>query len=66
MLFRSAADVLLVVEVAKTTLVKELNQKRLVYAADQIPEYWVLNLKDAQLVVFRDPQIGRASCRERV
>ena len=53
-----AADVLLVVEVAKTTLVKELNQKRLDYAADQIPENWVLNLNDAQLVVFRDPQDG--------
>ncbi|MBW4490501.1 MAG: Uma2 family endonuclease [Trichocoleus desertorum ATA4-8-CV12] len=30
--------------------------KSKVYAEVEIPEYWVVNLKKRQLIVFRDPQ----------
>lgn len=36
--------ILLVVEVAATTLVRDLNRKRRVYARAGVPEYWVVNV----------------------
>jgi Uma2 family endonuclease len=37
---------------------KDLEIKTKIYAEAEIPEYWVVNLKKRQLVVFRDPQDG--------
>jgi Uma2 family endonuclease len=45
---------LLVVEVADTTLSYDRNHKACLYAASGIPEYWILNLVDRQLEVYRD------------
>ena len=36
--------VILVVEVAATTLVRDLNRKRRVYARAGVPEYWVVDV----------------------
>ena len=45
----------LIVEVADTTLETDRIRKASLYAAAGIPEYWVLNLVDGQLELFRDP-----------
>jgi Uma2 family endonuclease len=42
------------IEYSKTTLNKDLTTKKEIYAEAGIPEYWVVNLKDLQLIVFRD------------
>jgi Uma2 family endonuclease len=46
---------LLVVEVSETTLSFDRNHKACLYAACGIADYWVLNLVDRQLEVYRDP-----------
>ena len=46
---------LLVVEVANTTLARDLTTKAKLYAEAGIPEYWVLDLVNRWLHVFRDP-----------
>jgi Uma2 family endonuclease len=46
---------LLVVEVADTTLDFDRNAKASLYAASGIADYWILNLVDRQLEVYRDP-----------
>ncbi|NJR66430.1 MAG: Uma2 family endonuclease [Leptolyngbyaceae cyanobacterium CRU_2_3] len=52
-------DIFWLVEVAKTSLKKDLELKAALYAAAQIPEYWVLDLSTQQIMVFRDPQPDR-------
>lgn len=46
---------LLVVEVADTTLPYDREQKRSLYARGAIREYWILNLVDRQVEVYREP-----------
>jgi Uma2 family endonuclease len=48
----------LVVEVSSSSLKFDRGVKRRLYATHQIPEYWILNLKDIQLEVHRNPQHG--------
>ena len=48
-------DVLWLVEYANTSLSKDLDAKKRLYAAAGIPEYWVVNLRDMTVLVFRDP-----------
>jgi Uma2 family endonuclease len=52
------ADLLLVVEVADTTLRTDLLLKARLYARAGIPEYWVVDLNARQLHVLRDPVEG--------
>lgn len=47
-----------IIEYADSSLDKDLQVKSNVYAEVGIQEYWVANLKEMQLVVFRDPQNG--------
>ena len=51
-------DVLLVVEVADTTLRYDREVKAPLYARFKIPEYWLVNLPEQYLEVFRKPQAG--------
>jgi Uma2 family endonuclease len=51
----SAVEIALVVEVADSTLDFDRRQKRIEYARAGIREYWIVNLIDRQLEVFRDP-----------
>lgn len=53
-----AEDVLLAVEVSYSTLEKDLTLKRQIYAAAGIQDYWILDLKNARLLIFREPQDG--------
>lgn len=47
---------LLIVEVADATLSNDLTAKAELYASANVADYWVLDLDDRQLHVFRDPQ----------
>lgn len=47
-------DIYWLIEVANTTLPKDLGLKQELYAAAGIPEYWVVDQQHAELVVFRD------------
>jgi Uma2 family endonuclease len=51
-------DIRLVIEVADTTLDYDLSVKAGLYARAGIPEYWVLNLRERKLHVFRQPSGG--------
>lgn len=51
----TADDVLLLIEVADTSLKFDQNQKLHLYALHGIPEYWLLNLNDSCLEVYRKP-----------
>jgi Uma2 family endonuclease len=54
-------DIFWLIEVANSTLVKDLSMKKDLYANAGISEYWVLNLQASALVVFRNltiPQGG--------
>jgi len=46
------------IEYAESSLAKDLETKSKVYAEVGIPEYWVVNLKTMELLVFRDPVDG--------
>ncbi|MEL7342521.1 MAG: Uma2 family endonuclease, partial [Bacteroidota bacterium] len=49
----NAADVLLLVEVADTTLEKDRLVKLPLYAASGIPEYWIVNLQEQIVEVYQ-------------
>jgi Uma2 family endonuclease len=49
------ADVLLVVEVAETSLAEDRGEKLELYAEAFIPEYWIVNLIDRVIEVHRQP-----------
>jgi Uma2 family endonuclease len=51
----NANDVLLLIEIADSSLMFDQNQKLRLYALHGIPEYWLLNLNDACLEVYRKP-----------
>ncbi len=48
-------DILLVVEVADSSLDTDLGEKAALYAAAGIRDYWVVDLVDRRIVVHRDP-----------
>ncbi len=50
-----ATDVLLVVEVANTTLQGDLTTKANLYARCEVPEYWVVAIPRRDVTVFRQP-----------
>ncbi len=47
---------LLIAEVSDTSLAFDRGAKAILYAAAGIADYWVVNLNDHQVEVFRDPQ----------
>lgn len=47
-----------IIEYSYFSLEKDLQAKSKVYAEANIAEYWVVNLKESQLIVFRNPQSG--------
>ena len=51
----SAADARIVVEVADTTLDQDTTTKAELYATAGVTDYWVLDVVNARLLVFRDP-----------
>ena len=53
-----AEDVLLAIEISESSLSKDLKLKRAVYAAAGIKDYWIHNLKDSELIIFRESRDG--------
>ncbi|MEM9772115.1 MAG: Uma2 family endonuclease [Cyanobacteria bacterium P01_D01_bin.73] len=51
-------DIFLVIEISKSTLQTDLTRKRDLYARSGIPEYWVVDLQNRRLEVFRSPNDG--------
>jgi Uma2 family endonuclease len=51
-------DVLLLIEVADSSLAYDRNRKRLRYAKSGLPDYWILDLTRERLLVFRDAAEG--------
>lgn len=49
-------DVLLIIEVSETSLAYDRKVKLALYAQAGIQEYWIVNLVDNQLEVYRDPK----------
>ncbi|MCA9997794.1 MAG: Uma2 family endonuclease [Anaerolineales bacterium] len=50
-----ADDVALLVEVANSSLQHDQTWKKQIYAAANIPVYWIVNLPDQQIEVYSDP-----------
>jgi Uma2 family endonuclease len=47
-------DIFWLIEFSQATLDKDMSQKKAIYAEAGIQEYWLVNLKDFHLKVFRD------------
>jgi Uma2 family endonuclease len=50
------ADIILVIEVADSTLNFDRNTKAPLYAAAGISEYWIVNLVDDRLEIYSQPE----------
>jgi Uma2 family endonuclease len=59
----TADDVALLVEVSDTTLSQDRGKKRLAYARDRIPVYWIVNLIARQVEVYSRPVKGTYKSR---
>ncbi len=55
----------MIIEIADATLSHDRNRKARIYAQAGIPEYWVVNLKQRQVIVYRQPQ-GEAYQSEQI
>jgi Uma2 family endonuclease len=55
----SSSDVLLLIEVADSTLRDDRDEKGPLYAESGIAEYWIVNLVDQMFEVYRRPEAGR-------
>ena len=51
-------DTYVVVEVSGVTLEKDRTVKVPLYATANIPEYWIINLVDQQIEIYRQPKKG--------
>ena len=51
-------ETLLVIEIADSSLVNDLVLKRDLYASGDVPEYWVFDVPNRQVHVFRNPSRG--------
>jgi Uma2 family endonuclease len=55
----------LIVEVAESSLEKDLTTKLRIYASANVPEYWVVDVVNRRVSVFTEPSLGSyRKCRE--
>lgn len=54
-----ATDVLLLVEVADTSLAADRGEMLTIYAGGKVPEYWIVNLANNIIEVYTKPRGGR-------
>lgn len=59
-----AEDIFWLIEVAKSSLKKDLEIKASIYAVAKIQEYWVLDLSAKRIIVFRQPQHERYAIQQ--
>lgn len=57
--FPEPEDVLLLVEIADSSLGYDRNTKLPLYAKAGIPEYWIVDLIHREIAVYRDPSRGK-------
>jgi Uma2 family endonuclease len=55
----TSSDVLLIIEVSASSLAFDRGEKSELYAAAGIQEYWIANLTDQCLEVYREPSQGK-------
>ena len=55
----TAADTRLLIEVSDTTLAYDLGDKMRMYAAENVVEYWVIDIPHRSFIVHLDPVEGR-------
>jgi len=60
-----ATQVLLVIEVADSSLSYDRNRKARAYAASGIPDCWLVNLRDRQIEVLSDPDAAARRYRRK-
>ncbi len=53
---RTPTTAVLVVEVAETSLAVDTTTKAELYATAGVPDYWVIDLENRRLLVYRDPE----------
>jgi Uma2 family endonuclease len=58
------ADVLLLIEVADATVIKDRTFKVPLYARHGVPEVWLVNIPEEQVEVYSDPANGLYRCSE--
>jgi Uma2 family endonuclease len=58
-------DVLWLMEYADSSVRKDQQTKRSLYAVAGIPEYWLVNLKTRQVIVLREPVDGDYTLEQR-
>lgn len=54
-----AADVLLVIEVADTSLASDRGEMLGIYAGGKVPVYWIVNVRESIVEVYTNPRGGR-------
>ncbi|WP_414561904.1 MULTISPECIES: Uma2 family endonuclease [unclassified Anabaena] len=59
-------DIFWIIEFSQATLTKDLGGKKEIYAEAGIKEYWVVNLNNRQLHVFRDLKDGQYTTESRL
>ena len=59
-------DIYWLVEISSSTLIKDLEEKSMIYAFNGIPEYWVVDLPHNKLWVFTSPKQNGYSGKEEV
>lgn len=59
-----ADDVLLIIEVSDSSLDKDREVKLPIYAAANIPEYWIINMEACEVEAYRFPLEGAYRSRE--
>lgn len=60
------ADVFLIIEFANKSLAKDTEEKPQAYALAGIADYWVANLKDGELIVYRQPEGDRYQMQQKL
>ncbi len=55
----TAGDVLLLIEVADTSLAADRGEMLAIYAGGKVPEYWIVNLADRAVEVYTQPKGGK-------
>ncbi|MCO6475518.1 MAG: Uma2 family endonuclease [Phaeodactylibacter sp.] len=60
----TAEDVILIIEVADSSLEIDRQSKLPIYAAGRIPEYWIVNVEKREIEVYQSPFKGQYRSRE--
>lgn len=60
---RHPTSALLVVEISDSSLQQDRLTKSAIYAAAGVPEYWVVDLRDVRVEIFREPEPGSSRYR---